>query len=733
MSALRLTALLCASAMCAESAWAQDAFVTQLQLPTRGRSVDAFAWRDPDGISVERESLLRLGIAPPPGARVRLADVPGLSYREATSAAAIVMTCAAACYAVQRVGAREAMQAPGARPWGGYVNYDFAFNWAEGERASLGAILETNVFGPLGRGEASWIAHPDGRLARLETHWTIDAPQQRVRVQLGDSIWPTLGGGALRYGGIQIGRHFALAPREILHPTPILRSDAERASTVELYVDGALRARQRVEAGPFELEDAPFARGAGEAHLVVTDVLGRQHMITRPFLVSSALLRPGLADWSFAAGAERRAFSAESASYGAGFAAGQYRLGLTNNLTAEIGGEWREDGPAAQLGAAFAHVAIGEINLNYAHDAGAGALAVAWRREARAWSFSVQGEMRDAAFRSFAGARAPRYSAAANASWRMGEFGDVSFTAASVGYAHDRDARTFALSYTPEIGDAALSIRLAYTEADQADLTLAVGVSLSLRGDVTASLGGQWDRRGARYRIGAQNSPPTSGGLGWRARAAAGRSERVDAAVAYRGAHSEAQLSAGVSHAGAAARVDFAGAFGWVENEAFAARPIHGAFALVDTGAPGVGVSRDRLRIGASGADGRIVAVNLRPYDANVIAIDAEDLPLDRAPAQVTQRITPWEGAGVLVRFADTSAALVETHARFASGMPAPRGDALMRARDGRRFPIGADGRVVLYGPDGADDFFLESDPTCRGTGAATASVDFILHCAAPS
>lgn len=731
MSAARLSILLCASMLFAPAAWAEEAFITQLRLPSRGQSVDVFAWRDARGVSVERDGLTSLGIEAPLGARVRLADVPGLTYEELEGASAIVITCAAACYQVQRVSARAPPSAANAPSWGGYLNYDLAADWRENDGAALGAVLDANLFGPLGRGEASWMAQSEGGFTRLETRWTIDAPTRRLRFRFGDSALPSFGGGVLRFGGVQVGRHFALAPREVTHPTPRLSGEAESASTVELYIDGALRARESVQAGPFTLEDAPFVSGAGEAQLVVTDLLGRQQIITRPFFISTAMLRPGLSDWSLAAGAERRGFGRESFAYGDRFAAARYRIGVTDRITAEAGAEWRDEGVTAQVGAAFADPRLGQISLSYARSEAGGAAAFAWVREARAWSFGVQAETRDAAFTVLGDRHGASASAGASLNLRLGAHGDVSFTAAHAEFDVGPRAQSFAVSYAPDMRHAVLNVRLSYTERDRAELAFGVGLSVPLRGDVSASLSGEWDRRGGAYRLGAQSAPPAAGGVGWRIRAAAGRYERLDAALSHRGAHGDAHARAAYSRAGAGVRLEYAGAAGWIEDTPFAGRAIHDAFALVDVGAPGVGVSRDRLRVGESGAGGRMLAANLRAYDANVIAIDAEDLPFDRAPAMVAQTVTPAEGAGVIVRFRDAAQRIVETRARLADGEAAPRGAILVRLRDGARFPIGAAGRVVLQGAADGDVVRLETDPSCVASAdSAAARAGLQLSCA---
>src|SRR5262249_2593301 len=153
----------------------------------------------------------------------------------------------------------------------------------------------------------------------LETRWTFDRPQQRLRARVGDSIATGAGAQPFRFGGFQIGNDFALAPSMITYPTPALVGSALAPSTVELYVNGILNARENVQAGPFEIDNAALLAGAGEARMVITDVLGRQQIISRPFFVTSVLLRPGLADWQISAGAERQGYGQDSDGYGKRF------------------------------------------------------------------------------------------------------------------------------------------------------------------------------------------------------------------------------------------------------------------------------------------------------------------------------------------------------------------------------------------------------------------------------
>lgn len=724
MSKRLLATLLCASFVVAAPAMAQEVapFVTQLRLASRNAAVDAFAWRSADGIVVARADLQRLSILMPEGingVRVPLAAIPGLTYSENESAAAVDISCTAACFATQRLGSTPTVKrtAPSARSFGGYLNYDIDAQWVDGGRVNLAGLGEASAFGAWGLLETSWLGATEGeaRGARLETRWTMDLPRHRLRLRVGDSALAGVGGATTRFGGIQLGRHFGLEPSMITYPTPLLAGEADTASTVELYVDGALRARERVQAGPFAFEGGPLVSGAGEAELVVTDILGRQQTITRPFFVSTTMLRRGLSDWSVALGAERRDFGRRSLDYGQSFATARYRVGITNWFTAEAALETSERAGAAEFAATLAHVTFGQIRLARAQGGAGGATSVAWFRDAEGWSFGVQAEQWDSAFRSLGSNDEARISQSlgANLSMRAGSVGDVSLTAATIESEDDPPARTLALTFTPDYGPGMLSFRLVHTERETSDLAFAINLSLDFNSDVSSSFGYEIDGRGATYRASSQRSADAFGRFGWRSRAIAGERQRLEFSGLLRGRFGDTNLQAARTDETVGVRMQHTGSIGWIDHLSFAGRPIRGAFALIDAGASGVGVSRDRLAVGVTGSDGRVLAVNLRPYDANTIAIRPDDLPLDRAPTTTEIDVAPAEGAGVVVRFAEATRTLRESRVRYANGVVPPRGVVLERPRDGARFPVGTDGRVVLLGAAPGDVVRLSSDARC--------------------
>ncbi|MBX9747166.1 MAG: fimbria/pilus outer membrane usher protein, partial [Hyphomonadaceae bacterium] len=492
-----------------------------------------------------RDDLERLSIALPvnAGERVALADVPGLIFHEDAALQAIVLTCASACLSVQDLDAEIDAPRPLDRATGVYLNYDIDVQWLESQDIAASSIAEAVGFGRFGLIESSWVGVSEGEargLTRLETRWTIDRPEDGVRIEFGDSSMFSAGGAPVRFAGVRIGRHFGLTPALITHPTAPLAGDAASASTVELYVDGALRARERVAAGPFAFDNAPLVTGSGQAQLVVTDVTGRQQVISRPFFVSTALLRPGLSDWALSLGAERLEFGVESFAYGEHFFSGHYRRGFTRFLTGEAALDVGDDGATAQAGISLAHFTFGQVRIAHARNGDGGASEFAWFQDSDAWSFGVQADMRDAAFEPLGRDDSDlRRSIAGNVHVDFGALGAAALTAASVEYYTQEDARTFAASYMPPLAQGSASLRLVYTESDERAFAFALTYSIALNRDVSASVGFDHDERGESYRIGAQRAPDNEGGLGWRARIVEGRRQYAEIAAQLRGRHGE--------------------------------------------------------------------------------------------------------------------------------------------------------------------------------------------------
>src|SRR5258706_2286054 len=190
-----------------------------------------------------------------------------------------------------------------------FFNYDFNYSYLATHGAAtvndVGALTELGVSGPLGvmtntsvaRNLAGDPALGTRTLTRLETTLTRDFPDNNTTLRLGDSITrAATWGRQVYFGGVQMGRNFSLSPGFITQPIPSLTGQSTAPSTVELYINDALRQTSKVPSGPFTIDNYPLLTGTGQARLVVRDLLGRETVMVQDFFSSSLLLKGGLSD-----------------------------------------------------------------------------------------------------------------------------------------------------------------------------------------------------------------------------------------------------------------------------------------------------------------------------------------------------------------------------------------------------------------------------------------------------
>ena len=438
---------------------------------------------------------------------VSLAGAPGLAYVYDPASGTVRITCAAQCYATQTIGRARAPAPPARTDPGAFLNIDSAFTDIE-DRGEIAAAFELGVFGRSGFGESTWTASVRDNLqaVRLETRWTMDDEPRRIRYRIGDSVArPGATADAYRFAGLQIARDFHLDPGFVTVPTPTLTGVATAPSVVDLYVDGALRLRDRVEAGPFTIVDPPVVNGLGQARVVVTDVLGRQQVISQNFYAGREMLRPGLSDFSVALGALRENFGYRSADYGRGAFSALYRRGLTAALTADVRADIAGGDGGVAVGGSWTPADVGQFDATVARSfgrEGGGYARLGWSRAGAAHSMSVDLESAADGFRRVgSGWSSPRtrFAAAAGASSRR--YGSVSVSATHADLRDAADLATVGIDYAPSLSTfGTIGFSLLYASSDKESVT----ATLSL----VAALG---ETRSVSQAVTAENGHPYVG------------------------------------------------------------------------------------------------------------------------------------------------------------------------------------------------------------------------------
>lgn len=639
-----------------------------------------------------------------------LAAFTALQYRLDEPSQALIMTASPSAFIPIAIrGTRTVFATPPPSPPGAFLNYELTATRSGGELTES-ALLEPSVFGRWGSWQSDFLeSHANGsaRTVRLGTTWTRDQPESATTLRIGDSITgaSSLWGGAVRFAGVQWGTDFATQPGLITFPLPTIAGATALPSTINLYVNGALRMSTNVPMGPFQLRDAPAITGDGQLQVVVRDLLGREQVITQSFYASPALLRRGLHDFSYEVGAVRENYGLASDDYGHALVVDTDRVGLSDNLTAEVHGEVLREQQTLGVGGAWLIPSIGVASAAVAgsHSTqGAGALAVVgFDRTARRFSFGATIQLASKRFTdvgALGDQPTPIRMTRTYANVSLGRFSSIGVASARQDYGGGRIVSLNSIREDFQLGRLGfLSLSVTRARAATSDTTVELLFTRSLGERTSATLDATSQGGRAQELIQIQRNLPAGVGSGYRV--SAGMDGSPDGEVEYTW-----QTATGTYDADALRvvgetqeSVSATGGIALMGERLFPTRRIDGSFAVVDVGKePGVRIYDDNQLVGRTDADGQALVPRLRPYEDNRISIEQADLPLDAEIPTVEKNAVPYFRSGIRVRFPvlHPHGALITVV--FEGGRELPPG-ALVRVmgRDGE-FPSALHGEVYV-------------------------------------
>lgn len=719
----------------------------QVNLEAKGDYVVLIA-QDGD-VLMREEDLPQLGLTAVVGERIR---IDGVAYRSLRSLSSLSYTLdtdrlvLAIRADAQLLGRRQIVDlGPQASvhvlrpdPAGSFFNYNVTRTRDDASGTALDAA------GEIGARLGSFLLSSDAysiqdpltgarRQARLSTSLTRDRRDTLERLVVGDflGLQPGPLGSSLRLGGVSLSRRFSIDPYYVRFPGQVVAGTAALPSEVFVYSNGVLVRRERVAPGGFELQNLVNVPGLQFTEVVVRDVLGNEQRIADPFYYSESLLRPGLDEYSFDAGVERRQFGLRSADYGKpGFTA-FYRRGVTNALTLGGHGEALDGrgnvGPSASLG--IGHLGI--LNLHFAASQGeqgsGSAMSAAHSFHSARWSTNVALRLEERAFArampDFLGPR--RYDFAAAASHALTASSGVSLNLTATAPWESAASRSTALGYrsrmTRELYFSATARHASGASTlNEVLFTLswhfdAKGMrhlaSVQARRDNGAAgglvqlSGGNPEGEGVLYRVNAEARDDATGSrqllnptVQWNARQAVFRAE------AFRdSATGNDRVQLGVQGGVAA-----------VGGEWALTRPVIDSFAIVKVAAvPGVRVYANNQAVGTTDKSGTVFVPRLASYFENPVAIEDRDLPVNYIVPRARFIVSPALRSGVLLDFnARAVTAIAGRLVSFAEGATRPFGDAQGELR------VGDESRELLTSRDGS--FYLEHVPAGSYDGVAT-------------
>jgi outer membrane usher protein len=653
-----------------------------------------------------------------------LASLPGFAAQFNPAEQSLQLNFSPGAFATTRLGHASDERPAVSKPLTSlFANYDVSYTRSDLRGASatndLGALTELGLSGSYGiltnTSVIRNIADDPGAAyspgwRRLETTFTRDFPERNASLRLGDSTTRTgAWGRSIYFGGVQWATNFTLSPGYITQPIPIIGGQSRAPSTVELYINDALRQTSQVPTGPFTIDNFPQITGSGQARLVVRDLLGRETVLVQDFFSHAALLRKGLSDWSFEAGAVRRNLGIDSANYGEGFASGLWRQGLSDAFTLETRAEASEHTRGAGLGLAvqLPFNLLGQVAAAGSRDELAGE-GRQWLASLEHWSlrhgFTFRTEAASREYRQIGQDDTLPYRRQWLASYTYArpELGHLGLGYGKV-ETYDLGAiTTYSANYSIRVGaqsSLTVSATRVYGEGQSAR---SVGFSLlvPLDGRITASAATTHHAGRTEGYVSASKGLGLEAGSAWRALAGHRVGETyAEGGYYYQGSRGLVTADASASESQSTVRLGAQGGLVFADGQFFASRKVQDSFALVEVpGYPDVGVGFQSSVLTRTDASGKALVPQLLPYRANSIRLDPSELPINAELDTIEMVVVPPARSGVKVSFPVRSGRGALVRIVLEDGQPAPAGAEIELAGDSKEFFVARRGEAFVTG-----------------------------------
>ncbi|KKW49266.1 fimbrial assembly protein [Pantoea ananatis] len=577
---------------------------------------------------------------------------------------------------------RNGSRFPGRVSTGALFNYDLYATRTDVAGTRLAAFNELRVFGPAGHFSSNGVLQQqlegqnryqnDGYI-RYDTWWSNEDENAILSWRVGDLTTDALSwSSSVRLGGIQIARDFSVRPDLITYPLPAFFGQAAVPSTVDLFVNGYRSTQANVQPGPWSLTNVPFVNGAGDAVITTTDAVGRQVVTTLPFYVSSNLLKPGLSDYAFSAGALRQNYGIKNADYGAAAMSGSWRYGLTDWLTLETHGEGSRDLAMGGAGALFKVGSWGVINgaaaQSHLDSESGNQYSWGYQYNTSRFSLGTQHTVRSAGFGNLALVSSQsnalyadnRYSLARRtaqytASVSLNRYGSLGAAWIDIASGDNQRTRLWNLSWSKNLwGNASLYVS-ASRDREQGEWSGAVSLVIPFGENSNASLSVERDQQGEQsQRAYLSRAMPSDGGFAWDASWANQGGNSGDyrqGSLRYR--NNKIDTSAGFygDDDNLTQWVDVSGSVVLMDSQVFAANTINDAFVVVKTHYPDVNVRYENQSMGRTDRQGYLLVPSISSYYPAKYDIDTLDLPADMTVPNVEQRFAVKRQSGFLLNF----------------------------------------------------------------------------------
>ncbi len=602
---------------------------------------------------------------------------PEAALHKASAGTGLILDYDSVATAMNRGNALSAglsLQATGFTPWG---------------------ALTGTAFGTTGGGQNQFI--------RLDTALEIDDQNSLRQWLIGDAV----SGGLIwsrpvRFVGVHVGTDFSLEPNLVTQPLPQFFGQTTVPTNVDVFIDAAKVLETPVQPGPFEIRNLPVVTGGGTADVVMRDELGREFTQSVPYYTAPQLLTPGLFDYSFDFGALRRGYGVRSFDYANVVGEATARYGLSDILTLESHIEASQGVWLGGVGGVLAVPPYGliEASLAGSHTNGRyGSLLYAAMQSETSPINLFASYTQTSEYYADVGsidALAPaRQRLQAGLGISMDAYGSLAFSWIDVRNRASSRTQLATASYSLSLGGGLYLGVTGVDDVQNGNLSAEAFISIPLGGGTY--LGGSVSSQPSTTTTMASLTHPANpdGGWGYGAQLSAGNGETAEADATWVEDHGRLDAGVATARGQTAARLGASGSLILMDGSLYASHTSNDAFALVQTGTPGVEIYRENRPIARSGPDGEALVPDLNAYEDNHLSVEPRDYPMSVVVTDPDRIVVPRRHSGVSVDFApaDVHAALVTVRLEDGSF---PMAGTEVRI-DGRKQPLVIGNRGQLF------------------------------------
>ncbi|OYV74741.1 MAG: hypothetical protein B7Z66_15445 [Chromatiales bacterium 21-64-14] len=568
---------------------------------------------------------------------------PRAAFHRASAGTGLILDYDSVATAVDRGGASStglSLQTTGFTPWG---------------------TLTGTAFGTAGGGQ--------NQFTRLDTTLEIDDQDSLRQWLVGDVV----SGGLIwsrpvRFAGLHVGTDFSLEPNLVTQPLPQFFGQTTVPTSVDVFIDAAKVLETLVQPGPFAIRNLPVVTGGGTADVVMRDELGREFTQSVPYYTAPQLLTPGLFDYSFDFGALRRGYGVRSFDYANAVGEATVRYGLSDILTLE---SHIEASQGVWLGGGGGVLAIPPYGLieaslarSYANGNNGSLLYTAMQSETHPISLFASYTQTSEYYADVGSidALAPaRQRLQAGMGISMDAYGSLAFSWIEVRDRASGHTQLATASYSLSLGGGLYLGVTGVDDVQSGNHSAEAFISIPLGGGTY--LGGSVSRQPSATTTMASLTHPANpdGGWGYGAQVSAGNAETAEADATWVEDHGRLDAGVATARGQTAARLGASGALILMDGSLYASHTSNDAFALVQTGTPGVEIYRENRPIARSGPDGEALVPDLNAYEENRLSVEPRDYPMSVVVTDPDRIVVPRRHSGVAVDFSptDVHAALV--------------------------------------------------------------------------